>query len=156
MTDKLRERVKQTEPFEGPDQKAMLSLLVAAAAVRKRLEKISNDHDLFGSQYNILRILGGGPPEGYPRQEIIDRMIDRSPDVTRLADDLEEKGLLTRERSDEDRRVILHRLTDDGRRRLEEVTDDLRPVHRAFSDELTEEELEELSRLSTIIFQRFD
>lgn len=156
MTDKLRERVKQTEPFEGPDQKAMLSLLVAAAAVRRRLEKVSNDHDLFGSQYNILRILAGGPPEGYPRQEIIDRMIDRSPDVTRLADDLEEKGLITRERSQEDRRVILHRLTAEGQRRLEEVTDDLRPVHRAFSDELTEEELKELSRLSTAVFQRFD
>lgn len=156
MTEELRERVKQTEPFEGLDQEAMLSLMVAASSVRNELEKVCNQFGLFNSQYNILRILAGGPPEGYARQEIIDRMIDRGPDVTRLVDQLEEKDLVMRERSEKDRRMVMHHITEKGRALLDEMNEALAPVHKAFGEELSEEELEELARLCAAVFQRFD
>lgn len=156
MTEELRDRVKQTQPFEGTDQEAMLSLLVAASSVRNKLEKICNQHGLFNSQYNILRILAGGPPEGYSRQEIIDRMIDRGPDVTRLVDQLEKKNLVTRERSEKDRRMVMHRITEKGRALLNEMNESIAPVHQAFGEQLSEEDLEELARLCAAIFQRFD
>lgn len=156
MSEELRERVKQTKPFEGPGQEAMLSLMVAASSVRNQLEKICNQYGIFGSQYNILRILAGGPSEGYSRQEIIDRMIDRGPDVTRLVDQLEKKDLVTRERSEKDRRRVMHRITEKGRTLLEEMNDAIAPVHEAFGEELSEQELEDLTRLCTAVFQRFD
>jgi DNA-binding MarR family transcriptional regulator len=156
MTETLRDRLQQTEPFDGPDQEAMLALLVASAAVRGALNDICAEHDVLASQYNILRILHGGPPEGYPRCEIIERMIDRGPDVTRLVDELEEQGLVDRYRSQEDRRMMMHRITDEGRRRLHEVTEDLGAVHDPFDEVFSEAELEELTQYCTRIAQRFE
>lgn len=115
MEDTLRDRLKQTEPFEGPVQEAMLGLLVASAAVGSELNEICGHNGILASQYNVLRILEGGPPEGYPRCDIIHRMIDRGPDVTRLVDDLEDEGLVDRQRSTEDRRMMMHRITENGR-----------------------------------------
>lgn len=156
MPEELRERVKQTEPFEDPGQEAMLSLMAAASSVRGVLENVHEQHGLFGSQYNILRILAGGPPEGYPRCEIIDRMINRGPDVTRLVDPLEERGLVERQRSDEDRRMVLHRITEQGRALLRDVSPDLGPVQEAFNEALSEKEMKQLSQLCATVYRRFD
>jgi DNA-binding MarR family transcriptional regulator len=156
MTDTLRDRLQQTKPFEGPDQEAMLALLVASAAVRGDLNDICAQHGILASQYNILRILEGGPPEGYPRCEIIDRMIDRGPDVTRLVDELEEQGLVERRRSQEDRRMMMHRITEAGRTRLHEVTEDLDVVRERFDDAFSDAQLEEFAQLCSSIAQRFE
>lgn len=156
MAEELRKRVKQTRPFNDPAVEAMLSLMVAASSVRNRLDKICKQHGIFGSQFNILRILAGGPPEGHARCDIIVRMIDRGPDVTRLVDQLEKKGLVTRERSTKDRRMVMHRITDEGRALLNEIDPDLHPVHQGFKDDFTTAELENLSRLCAVIYQRFD
>lgn len=155
MTQALRDRLQQTEPFDGPDQEAMLGLLVASAAVRGELNEICSRHGILASQYNILRILNGGPAEGYPRCEIIDRMIDQGPDVTRLVDELEENDLVERQRSREDRRMMMHRITDTGRTLLHEVTDDLDVVRDRFAAALSDEELETLTRYCSQIAQAF-
>lgn len=156
MTQTLRERLQQTEPFDGPDQEAMLALLVASAAVRGTLNDICADHGILSSQYNILRILHGGPPEGYPRCEIIDRMIDRGPDVTRLVDELEEKGLVERRRSEEDRRMMMHRITEKGQKRLHEVTEDLDPVRNPFDDAFSDGQLKQFAEYCNTIAERFE
>lgn len=134
----------------------MLGLLVASASVRRELNDICAERGILASQYNILRILEGGPPEGYPRCEIIDRMIDRGPDVTRLVDELEEKGLVERQRSQEDRRMMMHHITEKGQNLLHEVTDDLSAVRDRFDDACTDEELEDLARLCTKVARRFE
>lgn len=133
----------------------MLGLLVASAAVRTELNEICAERGILASQYNILRILEGGPPTGYPRCEVIDRMIDRGPDVTRLVDELEEKGLVERQRSQEDRRMMMHHITEKGRNLLHEVTADLGAVRDGFDDACSDEELEEFARLCTKIARRF-
>lgn len=156
MTQTLKDRLQQTEPFDGPDQEAILGLLVASAAVRGRLNDICSEHGILSSQYNILRILNGGPPEGYPRCEIIDRMIDRGPDVTRLVDELEEQGLVERRRSEEDRRMMMHRITEKGRERLHEVTDDLSAVRAPFDENFSDAELKEMAQFCTRIAHRFE
>jgi len=156
MSDALRDRLKQTKPFSGPDQEAMLALLVASSAVRRALDAICSEHGILASQYNILRILDGGPAEGYPRCDIIDRMIDRGPDVTRLVDELEDKGLVVRERSQEDRRMMMHRITDAGRTLLHRVTADLGVVRDEFDDAFSDEELEEFAEFCTELVGRFD
>lgn len=156
MTETLRDRLKQTEPFEGPDHEAMLGLLVASAAVRNELNDVCARHGILASQYNILRILRGGPSEGYPRCEIIDRMIDRGPDVTRLVDELEADGLVERQRSEEDRRMMMHRITDSGLELLDNVTDDLDVVRDRFGEAFSEDELDTMTRYCTRIAQEFE
>src|SRR5262245_12251029 len=109
MGDALRRRLRQ-ERFESPAQEALLGLLLSAEHVRDRMDKLCAEWKLTPSQYNVLRILRGSPA-GLPRCEIARRMIDRAPDVTRLVDRLERRGLVERDRSDADRRLSLTRIT---------------------------------------------
>ena len=69
--------------------------------------------ELSSTQYNVLRILRGAP-EGLPCGEIGNRMITRDPDITRLLDRLEKRGLVSRCRETKDRRMVLTRITDKG------------------------------------------
>ncbi len=153
MTSGLQERIKQTRGFDSPAQEAMLNLMVAAATVRGEVEAVCSRYDLAASHYNVLRILAGAPEEGYPRCDILDRMIDRSPDVTRLTDRLVKKGLAERSRSARDRRLTMHRITAQGRRLLREMHADIQAVQNAFAKQLTVEEQRTLSRLCEAIYQ---
>ncbi len=65
-------------------------------------------------QYNVLRILRGAAEEGLPCGEIGSRMITRDPDITRLLDRLEKRGLTVRSREAKDRRVVTVRITQAG------------------------------------------
>jgi DNA-binding MarR family transcriptional regulator len=113
MGEMLRRRLR-VKHFTGPGQEAVLALLVAAGEVQMRLDRACAEFGVTAAQYNVLRILKGGPQEGYPRGEISQRMIDRAPDVTRLVDRLEDAGLVERRRSDTDRRLSLTRITAKG------------------------------------------
>ena len=69
---------------------------------------------LSGSQYNILRILRGAGEDGLPCSEISERLVSRDPDVTRLLDRMEKRGLVVRGRWSADRRVVTARITKEG------------------------------------------
>ena len=71
-------------------------------------------HGLSPTQYNALRILRGAGVDGLPCTEVGARMISRDPDITRLVDRLEKRGLVTRGRGTEDRRVVRARITTAG------------------------------------------
>ena len=101
-------------------------------------EKLSTDfNELFReagltmSQYNVLRILLGGPPEGAPCQYIRDHLLTRVPDVTRLVDRMESAGLVSRHRGEEDRRVVLVRVTAKGTRVCRKLDDPVLELHVA-------------------------
>ena len=65
-------------------------------------------------QYNVLRILRGAGDAGLPTLEIADRMIERTPGITRLLDRLEAKQLVRRSRCPKDRRQMLCWITPEG------------------------------------------
>ena len=144
---RLGEKIKQTKSFESKAQEAMLSLIVAAVEVRDQAERVCREHGLSFSHYNVLRILRGAPAAGYPRCDIIDRMLDPAPDVTRLIDTLVEKGLVKRERSTEDRRRTLHWVTDAGLKLLAEMQQQMADIHARFGERFSESELDELMSL---------
>ena len=75
-------------------------------------------HGITPSQYNVLRILRGSLPDGLASSEIADRMITRDPDITRLVDRLEKRGLVTRVRGRQDRRIVEVRITGKGQELL--------------------------------------
>src|SRR5688572_3928574 len=93
---------------------AKVALLRAADGVRRRMAGVLADAGLTLQQYNVLRILRGARPDPLPTLEIADRMIERTPGITRLLDGLARKGLVDRERSTEDRRAVLCRITPAG------------------------------------------
>lgn len=133
--------------FEGPGHEALLNLLLASAHLRERLERIFSGYEITPGQYNVLRILAGAHPSGYPRGEISRRLIERAPDVTRLIDRLEERGLVERARSPEDGRLSITRLTADGLALLEKMNPLVSSVHDDVEARLGVLDAEVLSRI---------
>ncbi len=114
------------------------------------LSKLSAEMAPFGvtpAQYNVLRILRGSHPAKMPCSEIGNRLLDRTPDVTRLLNRLEKVGLVSRERASYDRRVVQVGITDEGRELLKRLD----PVVAACQDDvaagLNDDELKLLSGL---------
>ena len=75
-----------------------VAVLKAADHLGQQAEQMLKSHGLTGTQYNVLRILRGAEPQGLPCRSVGDRMISHDPDMTRLLDRMEKRGLISRER----------------------------------------------------------
>ncbi|MGA7646628.1 MAG: MarR family transcriptional regulator, partial [Terriglobales bacterium] len=117
----LQAELKQQIPFSSREQEAYLSLLRTADALQSQIEARLKDFGLTGTQYNVLRILRGAGAEGLPCREIGERMITHDPDITRLLNRLEARGLVERRRARHDRRVIHGKITAAGLKLLREM-----------------------------------
>jgi DNA-binding MarR family transcriptional regulator len=104
-------------------------------------------HGLSVPQYNVLRILRGARGESLPTLEIASRMIERSPGITRLLDRLHGKGLVHRERCNEDRRQVLCSITDAGLELLAALDEPVLKADREVFSSLTDAELRQLVKL---------
>ena len=133
--------------FESSAQEAMLALMVAGSELRSKIDRVLADAGLTGEQYNILRILRGAGEEGHPSGEIGCRMIDRSPDVTRRIDTLEKQGLVERERSQGDRRVIRVRITAKGLALLDQISPALSTFESKVTHGMNDDDLHNLAAL---------
>jgi DNA-binding MarR family transcriptional regulator len=102
--------------------------------------------DLSATQYNVLRILRGAP-DGLPCGEIADRMITRDPDVTRLLDRLEKRGLISRWREAKDRRMVLAGITADGLKLLARLDEPVTQTHRKQLGHLGKDRLRALAAM---------
>jgi DNA-binding MarR family transcriptional regulator len=115
MAGVIAQELKQTKPFASPEQEILLGLLIAAARVIEPWGRfLKTTARLTHTQYNVLRILRGSHPAKLACSDIAERMIDRDPDITRLIDRLETRGLVKRSRSRRDRRVTEVSITDKG------------------------------------------
>jgi DNA-binding MarR family transcriptional regulator len=129
MTDKLQAELQQTRPFESAAVETHINVLRTADFLHRGVEEILNRAELSGAQYNVLRILRGAEPEGLGCREIGARMITRDPDITRLLDRLENRGLVARKRGDKDRRVVTTRITAKGLQLLKGLDRPVLEVH---------------------------
>ena len=111
---KLTQELKQKRPFPTVQEEAILALARTADQLAVPMNEILRDANLSASQYNVLRILRGSAPEGLPCGDISERMVRRDPDLTRLLDKLEARGLVIRTRGTADRRVVLAAITEEG------------------------------------------
>ncbi len=152
MGEIIRRRLRQSQ-FESPSHEAVLNLLVAAGHVRDEAAKACLPFGITPPQYNVLRILRGVHPGGYPRCEIARRMIERAPDLTRLIDRLERRGLVERARSTEDRRHSITRITRRGIEAVAEVHPALEALQDRVSERLSRAECETLSALLEKLYE---
>jgi DNA-binding MarR family transcriptional regulator len=121
MPPGLQVELKQKRPFTSREQEAYLALLRTADALQVRMETKLKEFGLTGTQYNALRILRGAGQEGLPCSDIGERMITRDPDITRLLDRLQKRGLVERLRGKQDRRVIYGKITATGLKLLHDL-----------------------------------
>jgi DNA-binding MarR family transcriptional regulator len=121
----IQSEIQQTKPFSTLEEEALVALQRTADQLHWRMSEMLKEHGLSPTQYNALRILRGAKDEGLACSEIAERMINRDPDITRLVDRLERRGLVARGRESRDRRVITTRITPAGLKLLESLD---RPV----------------------------
>lgn len=130
----------------SPEEAAFLELLRTADMLTRGAIGVLRVEDLSPAQYNVLRILTGAP-EGLPCGEIASRMITRDPDVTRLLDRMEKRGLISRARESRDRRMVLTRITPKGCKLLERLNEPVREIHSEQLGHLGKERLRVLGEL---------
>ena len=141
MVNPIRQGIRQEKPFRTREAEAFVSLLFTTDRVRDVALEPLRTYGLSGEQYNVLRILRGAGPDGLRTSQVVGRMVSRAPNVTRLVDKLDRKGLLERRRSSRDRRVITLRIRPEGLRVLEELDAPMdRSIAKAIHG-LTQEEI---------------
>ena len=148
---KLQQELKQNMPFRSREQEAYLSLLRTADALEAQVDAKLKEFGLTGTQYNALRIMRGAGPEGLPCSEIGERMITRDPDITRLLNRLQKRGLAARMRGKSDRRVICGRITADGLKLLREIDEPLEEFGRKILKHVPEGKLQQLIDLLELV-----
>jgi len=107
--------IHQTKPFRSLEEEVYIAIRLTAQVVDQPWTRyLRKTEGISSSQYNLLRILRGSGADGRTMREISDRMINRDPDVTRLADRTVRLGLARRMRDTEDRRVVKLFITEEG------------------------------------------
>src|SRR3984893_4228834 len=112
------------------ENRIFVALLETADAISQEAEQFMKTAGLTGTQYNVLRILRGAQPEGLPCRGIGDRMISHDPDMTRLLDRMEKRGLITRKRQTDDRRVVKARITPQALSLLKTLDQPIHELHK--------------------------
>jgi DNA-binding MarR family transcriptional regulator len=135
------------------EEGTFIALQRAAEILMRKLAEELKPSDLTPTQYNVLRILRGAGAEGIPCGEVSARMVTHDPDITRLLDRLEARSLVSRTRSDADRRVIYARIAPDGLALLAELDGVLRAFMVARLGHLGRERLDLLRELLTELAQ---
>ncbi len=128
---RIAEELRRVEPLRSKGHEALLALLRTADVAKHRFTDLFDREGVTFQQYNVLRILRDSGPQGLPTLEIGERMIERTPGVTRIVDRLVAKGWVGRERCTEDRRKVWCRITDRGHDLLARLDD---PVAEADDD----------------------
>ncbi len=143
---RLQHELKKRRPFASPEQEASLNIARTADRFGICFSRLFREYGLTPSQYNVLRILRGeGKP--LPILEVADRMLAAVPGITGLIDRLERLGLIARERSTEDRRVVYVTITEAGLELLGKLDEPVAALHKRLIGHLSPDELRELSRL---------
>ena len=129
--------------FENNRVKALLNIIYTANWITSHQNEFFKPYGISPQQYNILRILkGAGEPLNV--QVIKDRMLERSPNATRLMDKLCAKQFIERCHSENDRRVVKIAITKLGLDFLESIPNNF---NKTLLNNLTEDEAEQLSNL---------
>jgi len=129
--------------FANNRVKALLNVIYTANWISSRQNEFFKDYGISPQQYNILRILkGAGKP--LKVQTIKDRMLERSPNATRLMDKLCAKNYIERFPSEHDRRVVKIAISEEGMKLLKSIPISL---NNDLLKNLNEEEAEQLSNL---------
>jgi DNA-binding MarR family transcriptional regulator len=153
MGEILKKRLKQ-QKFSSIEQEGLLNLFIASNYLHSKLDTICYGYKITLAQFNVLRILKGAHPDGYPRGEIMRRMVEPAPDVTRLIDRLIKEEYVERFYSDKDRRLSLARITKKGINLLTKINPEVDKFISEYSSSLNKSEKEMLSNLCEKLYAK--
>ncbi len=133
--------------FDSLEQEAFLNLWRTYDRLRILEDALFSQHDVTPQQYNALRLLRAVHPAGLQTLQLAEQLVSRAPDITRLLDKLEQRGLIERVRPAHNRRVVEVCITTAGAKLLDKMADGIRECHRAQLGHLPTESLKQLTEL---------
>lgn len=116
--------------FDSIEQEVFLNLWRTYDCLKSIEESLFDRFELSAQQYNALRLLRSAFPDSMPTLTLGRRLISRGPDTTRMLDRLERRGLVTRQRLSDNRRVVAVAITETGLALLAEMDGPVREMHR--------------------------
>lgn len=140
---RLEDEIKQ-ETFKDEYQKAFINILFTGNWLQASQCQIFKDYDITPSQFNILRILRGQHPQPATINLLIERMLDKTSNASRIVDKLEAKELVTRKQCPNDRRTVDVLISPKGLDLLNKI--DKNEIHIGVN-QLTEAEVQQLNLL---------
>jgi len=141
----IKEAIKQSK-FKHEYEKLAVNLTYTSNFLNIRFADLLKPFELTHPQFNVLRILRGQYPEVASVNLLIERMIDRSSNASRIVDKLEAKKLVTRKACPKDRRRMDVKITKTGLKLLEILDTELEEYFTVF-EHLTEKEARTLNQL---------
>lgn len=139
--------VKTAKRFDSLEQEVFLSMWRTYDRLRLLEDELFSDFQLTPQQYNVLRILKVAYPGSMRTLDLSSRLLSRAPDITRMLDPLEERGLIKRIRPEENRRTVCVEITAEGLELLQSIQQPLRDCHARQLGHLNKRELTQLSML---------
>ncbi len=130
--------------FPSEHVKALINIKYTASYLDQIGASILKPYGISEPQYNILRILRGAG-KAITVNQVKERMVQKSPNTTRLMDKLCEKSLIKRRRCENDRRVVYVEILDKGAKLLKEIRFD--SGFESYMKQLSKDEANQLNRL---------
>lgn len=142
---RLEDEIKQ-EKFKSQHQKAFINIVFTAGWLGSKQASFFKNFGISSQQFNILRILRGQFPKPASVSLLMERMLDKMSNASRLVEKLKQKGLVERHVCESDRRQVDVVITEKGLNLLSEI-DLLMPAQEKDFTNLTEAELLLLNEL---------
>lgn len=142
---KIEDEIKQPK-FKTDYQKMIINIIFTAGWISVRNSEMLKAYKVTTQQYNILRILKGQYPKPATVNLLIDRMLDKMSNASRIVDRLHAKKLVTRTACPEDRRRVDVVITDKGLKLLDKV-DDMEAHWEKYFKNLTKKEVRQINEL---------
>ena len=101
---KLEDEIKQSK-FKSEYHKLGVNIIFTANWLSHHHARNCKEYDITPEQFNILRILRGQHPKPATVNLLIERMLNKMSNASRLVEKLRKKGLAERQTSESDRRA---------------------------------------------------
>lgn len=116
--------IKQ-KTFKSEFHKVVINLIFTSNWLNEQENRLFKPHGLTTAQYNVLRILRGQHPNSATINLLIERMLDRMSNASRIVDKLLAKGLVHRQQNEVDRRAVDVLISDKGLKLLKLIDDEM-------------------------------
>ncbi|MGJ1203149.1 MarR family winged helix-turn-helix transcriptional regulator [Sphingobacterium lactis] len=142
---KIEELVKVRQ-FASPWHRATINIIYTSNWLNVMLEKRAGARQITLQQFNVLRVLRGQYPNPVTNNLLKERLLTKTPDISRLVDRIVSKGLVSREKNSVDKRAVDLLITEKGLTLLEEIESDMM-LGDILQDNLTADDCLKLSEL---------
>ena len=138
---------RSSRRFDSLEQEVFLNLWRTYDRLRSFEDELFGRFDLTPQQYNALRLLKSERPRPLATLDLASRLVSKAPDITRLLDKLELRGLIERDRPADNRRMVRIGITEAGLALLDELSGPILACHAQQLGHLSRQQLNDLSTL---------